>query len=641
MRPQAVPLEADASAREGIPRPLVRRVATITVMAAVAIFYLWCARSADGSFVWNADLGGYYDLLSRGFLNGHLYMPIEPNPALFRLADPWDPDQNKPYRLHDAVLYHRHYYLYHGVVPALMLFVPWRFATGHDLPESFAAFIFSLSGFLFSCLLFIGLLKDSRLRPPIMLFAALLLALGVAQGIPYLLQRVLLYEVAIASGYCFFMGGCYFFFRQLTAKSKSGIYTVFSGLCFGLTVGCRPDLIAGSFLALAWLLFGAIRRRGWRGILAPRVIAFVTPFALVGIALAFYNYLRFGNPFEFGVRYQLGDLRHPDGHLSLANLMPGLYYLIACPPDFSRVFPFFRLAIRLPFRIPDYVLSPGYLLEPIAGFLTVSPLALLAFASPLAVQWRVKQGAARTMVWLLFSAAIACLLLLAGTGWATQRYEVDFLALILLAGCYTAVAACVRMNNLGRRAAVVVISLLVLYSVAASLALAIQGPYDSFVQIRPHSYVRIAHWFPATSDSRLLLNPEVAAEATVQFPDSLTASPEPLITAGEFGSRYVLQAQRVGGYMVRLTSATAPTSDNVRTADVTLAPGLNRAAVEFLPRSRLMMVRWNDRIVLEHELPFLVTAPSQLKFGEDSLFGRRSRFSGHIGSVLRRIEPGR
>ena len=49
------------------------RIGWRAVSALVGIFYLWQVGSAFERFVWSDHLDGYYDLLARGFLKGHLY----------------------------------------------------------------------------------------------------------------------------------------------------------------------------------------------------------------------------------------------------------------------------------------------------------------------------------------------------------------------------------------------------------------------------------------------------------------------------------------------------------------------------------------------------------------------------------------
>ena len=59
-------------------------------------------------------------------------------------------------------------------------------------------------------------------------------------------------------------------------------------------------------IALAGLAVFRARSRGLlRALLSRELVAFAAAFALAGLAVATYNYQRFGNPFEFGFRYQL------------------------------------------------------------------------------------------------------------------------------------------------------------------------------------------------------------------------------------------------------------------------------------------------------------------------------------------------
>jgi hypothetical protein len=53
--------------------------------------------------------------------------------------------------------------------------------------------------------------------------------------------------------------------------------------------------------------------------------------------------------------------------------------------------------------------------------------------------------------------------------------------------------------------------------------------------------------------------------------------------------------------------------------------------LEFNPENHVMTVLWNGRVVLQHPLRFLVTARSQVYFGEDPSLGNQDTFSGHIG----------
>ena len=82
-----------------------------------------------------------YNLLARGLLAGHLYLDKEAPAGLVALADPYDPEANRPftvnsaYHLHDLSYYRGRLYLYFGAAPALLVFIPWHLLTGGWLAQ--------------------------------------------------------------------------------------------------------------------------------------------------------------------------------------------------------------------------------------------------------------------------------------------------------------------------------------------------------------------------------------------------------------------------------------------------------------------------------------------------------------------------
>src|SRR5262249_29005072 len=153
------------SLESGSPAPISYGAARLGVSLAVIGFYWWVIGigAVPERFAWNSGLdafyasirgseavNGYYDLLARSFAHGQVRLPVEPTPELLALKDPWLGLENLPYRLLDLALFERHYYLYHGATPALLLFTPWYLLTHHDFPENFAAFLFMSLGFLVS-----------------------------------------------------------------------------------------------------------------------------------------------------------------------------------------------------------------------------------------------------------------------------------------------------------------------------------------------------------------------------------------------------------------------------------------------------------------------------------------------------------
>jgi hypothetical protein len=623
------------------------RVVWLAALLLVGAVYFWVIGigAVAERFAWNSGLdqyyglpgptvakgsyavNGYYDLLARAFVSGKLYLPVEPQPELLALPHPYEESENGAYRLLDTVLYQRHYYLYHGAVPVLLLFAPWYLLTAHDLPENFAAFLFALGGYFFLSVLFIQLLPFLSSRVPVALLTLCLLALGVGQSVPFMLHRAKLYEVAIACEFCCLSSGFYFLFKWLTASRARALWAGLSGLSFGLAIGCRPHSgLAAASAFLFMLLLPASRRTPFCASTIKYLLAFCLPVIGCCLGIAAYNYARFGDPLEFGIRYQLGAVPFQDVHV--VNVVPGLYYLLLCPPNLVPEFPFVRLALRQPF---DALLLPArYFLEPTGGIFALCPVALIALLTPLC---RKRFAAGRGIFAFVSSMlvfTVGCILFIAATGLMSQRYEVDFAPFLVFVAC---VVACELLGYLRKWAHVLATAALVgllLYSIGANLALAVQGPYDQFVQASPASYTRLARWFSPFERLRPLENPALRVQASFDFRSRCAPGREPLISTGEFGSRYLLSAECLGDGRIRLVSETSYRSPDWQTVEVIYAPGLNLVGLEFTPDDRTMTVSWNGNVVLRHRLRFLVTAPSQIHFGWDPTLGNKTTFPRKI-----------
>jgi hypothetical protein len=572
------------------------------------------------------DVNGYYDLLGRAFAGGHLYLPVKPQPELLALANPQDNRLNGPYKLLDVVLYKQRYYLYHGAAPALLLFAPWYLLAGHDLPENFAAFLLALGGYLFVSILFLHVLPFLSRRISGTLLTLCLLALGIGQSVPFLLHRVKVYEIAIACGYCCLSAGFYFLFRWLTSAPRRPLWSGLSGLFFGLAIGCRPHLGLAAASAFVLIVLLADPATGlFRRIVQKDVLAFVSPVIACALAIAAYNYARFDDPLEFGLRYQLADTPYQNIRLSMVNMVPGLYYLLLCPPDVIPELPFVRLAWRQPFDSLVNLLPPRYFLEPTAGILGVCPLVLIAILTPLCRNRFGRRGIFAFIVAMLVF-AVGCIFFVAVTGLTSQRFEVDFAPFLVFVACVVACELLGQLQKWARIIATAALTSLLIYTIGANAALALQGPYDQFVQASPDAYVNLAKWFSPIERFRPVENPALRVQASFDFSFPCKPEREPLISTGEFGSRYLLSEECSADGRMKLDSETSVQSSEKQTVNVVYAAGLNLVGLRFTPDDRTMTVSWNGNVVLRQRLRFLITAPSQIHFGWDPTRGNKSTF---------------
>jgi hypothetical protein len=460
--------------------------------------------------------------------------------------------------------------------------------------------------------------------------------------VPFLLQGTLVYEVPIASGYFCLSAGYLFLFRTLAgAKPRDA---AICGLFLGLAVGCRPHLGLAIIPAAIVLILRTRRSRRFPRPLARQcLIAFAMPVLACCLAVCAYNYARFGSPLEFGLKYQLGETVYNNITLSAGNLLPGLYYMLACAPYVEPVFPFFRLAIRPPFNSVHYALPARYFLEPTAGALYMCPMVLIALATPLLINVYREFPPIRSLLIAIYTYAIACITFIALTGLNSQRFEVDFLPYLLLAACLLAVEVLSGLSRIAGKVAGVAIFAAITYSAAINISIGMQGFVDEWLRNRPAQYVRVALWFSPFQRFRPALNPSLDVRAYFQFPDPVSKSPlYPLIGAGEFGSRYMLSAESEGAGRLALTSEEGA---NVQTAEVKLDSqhqGFNLAEIRFDPRGRLMLVYWNGDLVLRQRLDYLITAESQIRCGLDTTFMLKHRFPYRVVLVSKQMseQPG-
>lgn len=451
----------------------------VVALAAVLLFYAWTAFTSARTFPTQMDFEGrdYFNLLTDAFARGQVSLLVEPAPELLALDDPYDPTRNYlAYRVHDLSLYEGKYYLYWGPTPVLTLFGPARLLLPGDLPERAAIVIYAFTGLVFSLLLLRWMVRRYLAgTPPWMLWLAGV-ALVTGNVMPFLLRRPTVYEVAISAGFCFVTASVHFVLTGALADKPSTARLAVGSACLGLAIGARLTMgLAG--LLFAGVLVHLLRNRSARAVRPLRVtVALLGPVTASVLLLLLYNYVRFDSFTEFGVRYQLNDLKpYPPGGF---HYVPGgLYYYLLAPPRFDLSFPFVHL--------PPPPAYPGptpstHDIEPTGGLLATSPIALLAILLPVAL--RGSAGRTRELGPVLVGlVAVGAAGLFALSTWSTvsMRYATDFTIYLVMVGVVTWILlACRGVRLLGRRAIAAVGALLILYGAVVGVAISFTGTTD-------------------------------------------------------------------------------------------------------------------------------------------------------------------
>ncbi len=420
-------------------RPRWKEKTGVMIIAlGVVLFYLYLARTlAPYEFTKNSK--DYYPLLVDGFRSGRLSLKVDPPPQLAALkpADLYDPAKRAQTGVHsllDVTYYQGRYYLYFGVAPALTLFWPFRAITGVHFPQNLAVAVFCAGGYLCSIGLLLGLRRAyfPACRAGTVWLGTLML--GLANFCPVMLVRSFFWEVPIASAYFYSCLGLWLLFIGLHRVRQRLRWLFLASSACGLAVASRPHFVFGAAaLGAMWLWLRrdclVQRRRPDRIWLQEAAVLFLPCGTVIG-GLFIYNYLRFGSPLEFGMKYMLGSLDSFTGQMmSPRYFLINFYYNFLAPTHVSRYFPFFQGMSFYPGAEPR-----GYFgFEYPAGVLTSMPVSWLAVLAPLIwTRWhRVdRRLGAWLLVFGLYFAALLPLVLCFNS--ATNRYMVDFLPTLLL-----------------------------------------------------------------------------------------------------------------------------------------------------------------------------------------------------------------
>lgn len=281
--------------------------------AVLALTILLCVLPMGLSPSYNGEKPDYmnqYELLAESFLEGHLYIDYDDiDPKLLALDNPYDPDAREAADVSfhwDHVFYNGRYYMYFGVVPVFLLFLPYRFITGMSLTTYHATQIFAA---LFICgvfSLFYMLGKAFFKRLSLGLYLSLSAAFSFI-SVWYAVSAPALYCTAITAAICLEIWSFFFFIRAVFVCEKESTsirYAFFGSLTGALAFGCRPPIALANLFVLP-LIAVFLKGRKLTLRLGKQLFLAASPYIVVGALLMLYNYARFDNPFEFGQAYQL------------------------------------------------------------------------------------------------------------------------------------------------------------------------------------------------------------------------------------------------------------------------------------------------------------------------------------------------
>ncbi len=245
-----------------------------------------------------------YEDLTESFFNGHLYLDYEVDEKLLAMENPYDPqariDNEVPFRW-DSAFYQGKYYMYFGVVPVLLLFLPYRLITGTVLAGYAATWVFLMIAIAGIYQLFYRFTLRFHKNFPLLLYLLGSFTFSL-MSIWYCIDCPQLYCTAISSAIAMEVWSLCFFFESVYMETKENkqIVLAFFGALFGaLSFGCRPTIALGNLLVIP-MLITYFKEKKITGKLVGKLALAASPYLVVAVGLMIYNFIRFDSPLEFG-----------------------------------------------------------------------------------------------------------------------------------------------------------------------------------------------------------------------------------------------------------------------------------------------------------------------------------------------------
>ena len=377
-----------------------------------------------------------YDELAQAILEGKTYIDNDDVPqSLLEMENPYDNtaryykqiESGDTYRW-DVALYDGHYYVYFGIVPLLLMYLPFRVIFKAPFPSAIGIIIFAVI-FAFGVFKLLALLCRKYFKN-VSIGAYLLTALAFVNccGAMFLVKRPDFYSVPIITAMAFVTWGIYLWLKGRDLEQKKNLYFLGGSLCCALAVGCRPQSVLMCAVALPIFLgyfFKEKKIKEKSGIL--NLITLAIPFIVVAAGIMYYNYIRFDSPFDFGSSYNLttNDVTRRGFEMDRTGL--GIFTYLFQPPSFDATFPYIR-AVNVETNYVGKTIKEACF----GGLITVTPALWSLFLLP-KVKNILKEKKLFGFTALLILIGLGTVIANTQAGGLLQRYFSDFGYIFFLA----------------------------------------------------------------------------------------------------------------------------------------------------------------------------------------------------------------
>ena len=392
-----------------------------------------------------------YYRLAEAMLDGHFYLNDTPPASLIMLDNPYDPDMRRTAVNNngesfkwDTAYRNGRYYVYFGIVPCLMYYLPLK-AMGIELSNKYFIMAVVSIIIIFGYLLLYEI--NRRWFKNISFLAHLMLSIIFVNstGIILATRAMDLYHVPIMASMMFLIMTMYFWIKALPQTEKGtlkGKYLTIGSITMALVAGCRPQLLLMAFISVPLFWDYVFKQRTLFSKTSVRkTVGFMLPFVIFGAFMMFYNYARFGSVFDFGQNYNLTVMDMTAEHFNIEKLPLGLFTYFLQLPGTSVIFPYIHYA-------GTYTQFMGnYVREEVTGGMFIHHIILFFLIMTTKVKDLLKEKKLLWIVCMLLGISLIVCMLDFNTGGIVERYRTDFTWQIFLAAIIVIYAVLEKYNN--------------------------------------------------------------------------------------------------------------------------------------------------------------------------------------------------
>ena len=301
----------------------------------------WCDRKTEETT--------QYQELAEALSKGELSIAEETDPQMLELENPYDRTARGNLGRFDTAYYEGKYYVYFGIAPALIYYLPYYLATGEPLTTSTAVYISCVLAAAATLFALYQLARRWFKNTPFGVYLIVSLICIIGGGIIFTVKRPDFYPLPIITAAMFATFGLGLWLSAAKV-SNSGEKTLsparlfFGSLLMAAVAASRPQILLTSLFAVPIFWNEVFRDRllfSKKGI--KNTIAVCFPYLIIGALVMWYNYARFDSPFEFGAAYNLTSNDMTKRGFVFGRIGLGLFTYLFQLPQIKAAFPFLNV----------------------------------------------------------------------------------------------------------------------------------------------------------------------------------------------------------------------------------------------------------------------------------------------------------